>query len=185
MKIWILILLILIQNYVYLNIVNDFTSELKDNGGNSIDITSQGAFTFILRSDNKIYKWDGTSAFVFFQGPVNGGADYLIRSVTVNELGVLWVCADSYNKLFKYINSAWTELPLTGTYCYNAKIGYGPLSILYLGKVGDYTYNSNKITYLNTSNSFSTTTIYGSTSRKMFSFSSDYSGILLTNLLTY
>jgi len=159
--------------------LNDFTVELKDNGANAIDITSQGAFTFILRSDNKIYKWDGISAFVFFQGPANLGVDYLIRSITVNELGVIWACADNYDKLFKYINSAWTELTLGGTPCYNVKIGYGPLSKLYLAKEGDKDFNQNHIYYLNASNGFTMNTYTTNNSKRLFAFSSQYSGRLI------
>ena len=155
--------------------LNDFTVELKDNGANAIDITSQGAFTFILRSDNKIYKWDGISAFVFFQGPANLGVDYLIRSITVNELGVIWACADNYDKLFKYINSAWTLF--SSIPCYNVKIGYGPLSKLYLGKEGDTTYNSNRITFLNSSNGFTEFVLPVTSTNKMFTFSSDNAGM--------
>jgi len=175
MQIWIhlFLLIILLPNSKH-TVSSDFTSILRDNNSNAIDITSQGEYTFILRSDFKIYKWNGT-AFVFFQGPVNAGLDYPIRGVTVTELGVIWVCADNYNKLFKYINSAWTLI--SSIPCYNVKIGYGPLSKLYLGKEGDTTYNSNRITFLNSSNGFTEFVLPVTSTNKMFTFSSDNAGM--------
>jgi len=137
------LLLILIISQVLIKIIlsanpqiNDFELILKDGNHNTIDIASQGDYTFAVKSDNKLYKWNSvTSQFDFFQGPQILGVDIAVRSVTVTEQEVIWVCADSYNKLFKYVAGTWSQITFPYS-CYIVRTGYGPNTKVVVGTEG-------------------------------------------------
>ena len=121
-----IILLIIIPNYGSYPLVSIYSIELKDNGGNTIAIASQGDHTFIIRSNFRIKKWNQTTtSFESFQGPQLNGVDIDIISIGANYKGNVGVCTVTGDVYFGSYLGSWTKIEINGRKCKSIKLGFG------------------------------------------------------------
>ena len=101
----------------------------------ALEIDSQETYTIILTTANELMLWDSSQLkFNLFPSPTNK----VIKSVTINEKGVIYACDSNYN-LWKgdATNTStgnWTQISLLAANlkCFKVSIGYGPFSRLYM-----------------------------------------------------